>query len=166
MEGPPLHPALAPLAFLLGTWEGEGAGAYPTIEPFAYRERTTFGHGGKPFLVMAQRTWATDDGRPLHVETGYLRLPDPNRVELVVAHPTGHVEVAEGSFEATADGGTLHLRSTTVAATATAKVVEQLERTLTVRDDHLHVLLGMAAVGQPLEVHLRAELVRIAETVA
>lgn len=160
MDGPPLHPDLAPLAFLVGTWEGEGTGRYPTIEPFAYRERTTVGHGGKPFLVLAQRTWAADDGRPLHVETGYLRLPAPDHVELVVAHPTGHVEVAEGSFEATADGGTLHLRSTTVAGTATAKEVQQLERTLAVHGDQLDVHLAMAAVGQPLGPHLHAQLAR------
>jgi hypothetical protein len=81
-------------------------------------------------------------------------------VELVVAHPTGQAEVAEGTITATATGGELHLRSTTVALTGTALVVEALERDLTVDGDHLGVELRMAAVGQPLAHHLSATLRR------
>src|ERR671937_386650 len=35
---PPLHADLEPLAFLLGSWAGEGEGEHPGIEPFRYRE--------------------------------------------------------------------------------------------------------------------------------
>lgn len=154
-----LHPDVAPLAFLLGTWRGEGEGAYPTIAPFRYGEEVTFSHVGKPFLAYQQKTWSAEDRRPLHSESGYLRCPGPGRAELVVAHPTGHNETSEGSLE----GRTLSLASTTVARTASAKPVEQVTRSLSVSPDggRLEYKLGMAAVSQPLGPHLHASLTRV-----
>ena len=98
-----LHPDVAALAPLLGTWTGGGEGKYPTIQTFEYLEEVTFSHVGKPFLVYAQKTKAVADGRPLHAEIGYLRVPQPGRVELVLAHPNGITEIDTGTYSVTAD---------------------------------------------------------------
>jgi len=91
-----LNPALKPVAFLLGTWRGEGEGQYPTIKPFRYREEIRFTHNGKPFLIYTQRTEAIDTGQPLHGEAGYLRLVGDGRLEFVIAQPIGFAEISLG----------------------------------------------------------------------
>jgi hypothetical protein len=157
MTTPVLHPDVEPLGILLGTWSGRGHGDYPTIEPFEYDETVVFSHIGKPFLAYAQRTFHATDARPLHAESGYLRLPRRGWVELVVSHPTGVAEVAEGTFE----GWRLRLRSRVVACTSSAKQVVAIERDLDVGDDRISYVLRMAAVGRPLTDHLTAELRRV-----
>ncbi|HZU46044.1 MAG TPA: FABP family protein, partial [Mycobacterium sp.] len=98
-----LHPDLEALAPLLGTWAGRGSGKYPTIEPFEYLEEVVFSHVGKPFLIYGQKTKAPADGKPLHAETGYLRVPQPGRVELVLAHPSGITEIEVGTYSTSGD---------------------------------------------------------------
>jgi hypothetical protein len=155
-EALPLHPAITPLRFLLGVWVGEGTGQYPTIEPFRFGEEIRVVHVGKPFLFYVQRTWALDDGRPLHAEAGYWRHTGDGQVELVLAHPTGITEVELGQL----DGTALRLRTTRLAPTPTAKRVDALERDIDVKGDTLTYTVRMAAVGLDLQHHLSGALTR------
>jgi hypothetical protein len=154
---PALHPEIEPIAFLLGTWRGEGKGEYPTIEAFAYGEEIRFWHVGKPFLAYTQRTWAADDGRPLHAETGYWRPKPEGRIEIVLAHATGVTEIQEGAVT----GQTVEVASTHIGLASSAKEVTLLERTFRVEGDLLTYGLRMAAVGVPLIHHISAELRRV-----
>lgn len=153
---PKLHPEIAHLEFLLGTWRGSGQGEYPTIDDFSYNEEVTIGHVGKPFLSYQQKTKDATSGLPLHAEAGYFRPEGLSRIELVVVQPSGITEVDEGTVE----GQTLTVDSTQVALSSTAKEVTQVRRVIEVDGDEMTYRLDMAAVGQEMQFHLRAALKR------
>lgn len=138
-----------------GTWEGEGRGEYPTIEDFTYSETVTLSRlADKPVLAYTQRT-RSPEGKPLHAETGYYRFGQ-DKVELLIAQPTGIVEVHEGSFE----GNRILFHQVGLASAPTAVEVEEVRRTIEVDGDALSYTLDMAAVGQPMTFHLEARLLR------
>ena len=155
-----LHDACRPLAFLVGTWVGEGHGHYPTIEPFTYVEEVTFGHVGKPFLSYLQKTRHGETGLPLHAESGYLRAVGADRIEFVVVQPSGIVELHAGHVR----DATLELVPVSVQVSPTAKTVTDVRRAMRVETVDGKVALtydvSMAAVGQPLTHHLSARLLR------
>lgn len=155
-QAPPLHPDLRPVAFLVGTWRGEGVGGYPTIESFRYGQEIVLGHAGKPMLSYRSRTWALDDGRPLAMESGFWRPQPDGGIEVVLAHATGFVEVSVG----TVDGPKIELISDVVARTASAKEVSAVHRLYGIVAGKLMYAIDLAAVGQDLQPHLSAELER------
>jgi len=157
---PEPHPDLAPLSFLLGTWEGAGVGGYPTIESFRFGQEINFSHNGKPFLIYASRTWLLDeDGnliRPAATETGYWRPQPDGQIEVVLAHPTGIAEIYLGEIT----GTKVELSTDLVARTPTAKEVTAGHRLYGLIGADLGWAYDMAAEGQPLQPHLSAQLKR------
>ena len=154
-----LHPALESVRFLIGTWRGSGSGRYPTIQPFDYDEEISFVPGpAKPFLAYSQRTWRTGSREPLHSECGFLRALDSDEVELVIAQPTGIVEVHAGNVR----DRTVTLQGTAFTTPA-ARSVSATTREIEVSADTLRYELAMEAVGQPLQHHLAAELIRVGD---
>src|SRR5579864_9547009 len=85
------HPAIAPLSFLLGRWEGAGVVGYPTIESVNFGQELSFSHNGKPFLIYSSRTWLLDAQgqivRPSHLETGFWRPQPDGQLEVLLVHP-------------------------------------------------------------------------------
>ena len=153
---PALHPDVELIAFLLGTWRGEGQGDWPTSGPFRYGEEMTFEQEGKAFLLYSQRSWTAEERSPLHFERGFFRLANPGRVEVVLAHPLGIVEVAEGPLSGTA----IDVVSTSMALTATGSPVTELRRWMEVQGDVLRYELLMAMRDVPLTRHLTGEFRR------
>ena len=148
--------ALEPLAFLLGTWRGDGEGVYPGIDPFRFTEELSFEHVGDPFLLLTESSW-TPDGAPLHFERGTLRPVGDHGVDLTLAHPIGVAEVSEG----TVDGMTVTTASTAIVRTATGSPVTEVARRYRREVDLLSYELDMAMEGVARTFHVRATLRRV-----
>ena len=165
---PTLHQALEPLGFLVGTWRGLGVGGYPTIEQFRYEQEVVFAHDGRPFLQYSSRSWLLDDDgarvRPAASEVGWWRPgPEPRSVEVTLAQHTGIVEIYLGEVAF----AKVELATDVVARTSSAKEVTGLKRLygLVGGEDggerDLAYAIDLAAVGQPLQSHLSARLVKV-----
>jgi hypothetical protein len=155
-----LHPDAAPLAWMLGTWRGNGHGDYPTIEPFQFGQELIFTHDGRPFFHYFARSWIVDeDGekvRDAALETGFVRFRGEGKVEVVLAHSTGIVEIWYGE----AEGGKLEIVTDAVARTESAKEYVAGKRLYGNVEGDLLYAYDMAAMGQSLQPHLWARLKR------
>lgn len=157
-----IHPNCARLAWLIGTWVGNGHGDYPTIEPFSFGQEVIFQQDGRPFIHYFSRSWLVNEEgetiRPAAQETGFLRPQEDGTIEWVMSHNLGFVEVWHGelhperpSFEVVTDA---------VARTASAKEYTGGKRLYGYVEGDLAYAYDMAAMGQELQPHLWAKLQR------
>jgi hypothetical protein len=157
---PDLPTALVPIAWLLGSWAGVGVGGYPTIGDFRFGQEVTFSENGKPFLHYISHSWLLDDEgtkvRPLAQETGYWRPQPDGKLEVLLAHPTGFVEIWLGAV----DGAKIEMSTDVVARTDTAKVYTAGHRLYGQVEGDLLWAYDMAAMDEPLQPHLSATLRR------
>ncbi|PKI54679.1 UPF0678 fatty acid-binding protein-like protein At1g79260 isoform X1 [Punica granatum] len=159
--GPAVHPALAPVSYLLGTWRGQGQGCYPTISSFSYTEELNFSHSNprKPVIAYTQRTWRSPGGpaaEPMHAESGFWRLKPDGSVEVVIAQSTGVVEVLKGTHDA--EGKVINLHSELVG---NASKVKEISIEFRLVDGELSYELQMATTSTNLQPHLKAVLERV-----
>ncbi|HYN30422.1 MAG TPA: FABP family protein [Dermatophilaceae bacterium] len=163
---PDLPPALAPLAWLVGRWEGAGVVGYPTMEEsLHFGQEVVCRHDGRPFLEWHSHTWLLDaDGarvRPLATELGVWRPvaegPDGTNVELLLTHPSGIVEMYAGR----ADPAKVELRTDGVMRSPHAKPYAAGHRMYGYVQSNLMWVMDMAAMGEPLTSHVSAELKRV-----
>ena len=156
-----IHPDVAPLAWLVGRWEGAGIVGYPTIESAQFGQEVVCTHDGRPFLEWQSRAWLLDDEgnkvRDAAQETGFLRARPEGRLELVLAVNTGFSEIWYGQ----AEGGKIELRTAGIGFTESAKEVTEGHRLYGNVEGDLLYAYDMAAVGQPLQPHLWARLQRV-----
>ncbi|KAJ7518161.1 hypothetical protein O6H91_21G057400 [Diphasiastrum complanatum] len=146
---PPLHPLVQPLAFLLGTWRGEGEGGFPTIQAFNYGEQIQLSHWGK-------KTWKASSGEPMHAESGYWRPKPDGSIEVIIAQSTCLAEVQKGTFDE--QSKTVSLKS---AMIGNATKVNEIWRNFEVSNDELMYTVSMATSSHALQPHLRATLKKL-----
>ncbi|WP_370891942.1 FABP family protein [Janibacter sp. GXQ6167] len=158
---PTLNPEIAPLAWLVGTWEGAGVVGYPTMESANFGQEIVCSHDGRPFLRWESRTWLLDESgekvRPLATELGFWRPGGDGEVELLLTHPTGFLEMYYGSVEP----AKIQLRTDGVLRSPHAKEYTAAQRLYGLVESNLMWVMDMAAVGQPMTSHVSAELKRV-----
>lgn len=152
---------LAPLAWLIGRWEGAGVLGYPTIESANFGQEIECFHDGRPFLEWHSHTWLLDDAgekvKPLATELGFWRpLPD-GEVEFLLAHPMGIVEMYYGKT----DTAKVQLQTDGVLRSPHAKEYSAATRMYGYVNSNLLWVMEMAAVGQSMQSHVSAELKRV-----
>ncbi|KRE54728.1 FABP family protein [Phycicoccus sp. Soil748] len=152
---------LAPLAWMIGRWEGAGVVGYPTIESANFGQEIEVSHDGRPFLTWRSQTWLLNEAgeqvRPLATELGFWRPVEGGEVELLLTHPTGIVELYFGK----AEPAKIELRTDGVLRSPHAKEYNAATRLYGLVNSNLLWAMDMAAAGQKLQSHVSAELKRV-----
>lgn len=152
---------LAPLAWLIGRWEGAGVIGYPGLESANFGQEVVVSHDDRPFLKWHSKMWKLDDEgnkvEPIDTEFGYWRPLANNEVEFMVTHPSGIVEMYYG----TTSPAKIELRTDGVIRSPQAPEYSAGARLLGYVNSNLMWAYDIAQGGNPLQSYASAELKRV-----
>lgn len=169
-----LNPALMAVAWMIGSWEGNGHGAWPIgadgarlnadAREFEYGQRIDFATNGGPYLHYISQTFTRDaDGHPdapLSMEAGFWRPQADSSIEVVLCAPEGWSEVWAGKIT----GAKIELVSDAVMRTSSADVpYTGGQRLYGNVDGDLLWTFDRATDGVPLQPYMWARLQRVAQ---
>jgi hypothetical protein len=150
-----LHPALEPLSWLLGSWEGTGEGLWAAGFSFTDVVSLVPDEYGRPLVAYHQRTYLPD-GHPSHGEMGYLVVQGSGGVQMTVAEPSGITETLSGRSA----GSSLDLASAEIGHAPESRNVTATARRMRLDGDRLVIEVDVAMNGEPLATHTRSVLAR------
>ena len=145
---------------LLGRWEGMGAGEFPTISAFAYREQLDVIEQSVGVVHYVQRTWRLINGDEVgsHIETGFISVHDDMTVEMLNAQGSDRTEVLTGSWSI--DDGTVSLELHSAELAHDDRMISSW-RCITIATNEFSYTMGMATTSVPNGArHLAAHLQR------
>jgi hypothetical protein len=155
-----LHPSLIPLAWIVGTWTGQGRGEYANTSGFQFAQEVSFNHDGRDFLNYFSRSWIIDDNdeivRPAASEVGFWRIKQNNVLEVLLAHNSG---IAEG-WVGIVNGAKIQIEMDQGYSSPTAKIVTAGSRLYGLVEGELFTSYDMSADGQNLQSHIWSTLKR------
>ena len=175
-----LAPEVYPLAWLVGTWRGEGVVDYPGIDEATFTEEIVIASDGGPYLSYTSTirlitapsdTGALVDEPPApvwHTESGYWRISaerpttwgltdDQHPVELLIADPSGHVAVYIGAV----GKGRIDLVSDAIARVESGADVCAAKRLYGLVNGELMWAHDIAAFGHPMQSYASGRLARV-----
>ncbi|WP_456823408.1 FABP family protein [Cellulomonas sp. P5_E12] len=175
-----LAPEVYPLAWLLGTWRGEGVVDYPGIDEATFTQEIVIDSDGGPYLsytstirlVTAPSDTAALENEPpapvWQTESGFWRVPperptdwgltpDQHPVELLVADPSGHVALYIGAV----GKGRIDLVSDAIVRTSSGAAVSAGKRLYGLVNGELMWAHDIAAFGHPMQSYASGRLARV-----
>ncbi|WP_298752475.1 FABP family protein [uncultured Serinicoccus sp.] len=158
---PTMHPDNAPLTWLLGTWAGAGVVGYPTMTSRNFGQEVEVTHDGRPFLHWTSRTWLLDEQGEKEeifaVESGYWRPQPDGDVELLLAHPTGVVEMYYGKT----GQAKVEVATDSIVRSPSSPEYAAAQRLYGYVNSNLMWVMDMAAHGHEMQSYMSAELRRV-----
>ena len=175
-----LAPEVYPLAWLVGTWRGEGVVDYPGIDEATFAQEIVIASDGGPYLSYSSTirlvtapsdTGALEDEPEAPVwqtESGYWRVPperpadwgltaEQHPVELLLADPSGHVALYIGAV----GKGRIDLVSDLIARAASGADISAGKRLYGLVEGKLMWAHDIAAFGHPMQSYASGRLARV-----